>query len=250
MSSQNHKVQFIILAGGKGTRMNNGKPSKTPKALYPLAKVPMISYILATLKKMDIKNPIIVVGYQANQIIKFLGPKYLYAYQKQRLGTGHAAKIGLKKVRDDFKDVFILNSDDSAFYTAKTLCDVIKRHQSKNAILSFLTVKIPGLTDYGRIIRDGNGEVRGVVEKDNMTNEQKKLDEINCAAYLVNLQWLKKNINKISQNYKGGKEYPLPDIIKIALKGGEKVLGITIDAREWVGINTKKQLQQAEKLIK
>lgn len=289
-----HTIQAIILAGGKGTRMNQGVASPIPKALYPICGKPMIWYILNTLKNLktpveeqsslrgdaeEHKNPgsraelttgqgiktekpIVVVGYKAQEVIKVLGSKYQYAIQKQRLGTGHAAKIGLEAIRVNQRlskgsksasirvgDVFILQSDDSAFYKKETLLKAISEHSNNKATITFFTTRIPGLTDYGRIIRNENGDVVDVVEKENMTCEQAKIDETNCGAYLVNTQWLKDNIDKITRHYKGGTEYPLPDIIKIALAQNKKVLGIEIDPSEWVGINSPDQLERAEKLM-
>lgn len=294
-----HTIQPIILAAGKGTRMNQGVASPIPKALYQIAGKPMIGYILDTLAeiskskfltsptgrqvsnqipisnpqcqkpnlspelitKIHFLKPVVVVGYKAQKVIKVLGNKYQYAIQRQRLGTGHAAKIGLEAISVNQRkrghksasvragDVFILQSDDSAFYKKETLLKAINEHSNNKATVTFFTTKIPGLTDYGRIIRDANGQVKDVVEKENMTCEQAKIDETNCGAYLVNTKWLKDNIDEITRHYKNGQEYPLPDVIKIALAQNKKVLGIQIDPSEWVGINSPDQLERAERLM-
>lgn len=243
-------IQAIILAGGKGTRMNQGKASTMPKVLYPLADKPMISYILGTLDFLEFNQPIIVVGYKGELVKKTLGNKYTYIKQTKRLGTGHAAKLGLGMISKCFSDALIVNGDDSAFYSQKMLNEMFRRHKREKAVLTFLTTKIPGLTDYGRVIRNEKGEIVDVVEKENMTEAQRQLTEINCAAYLMNLNWAKKNINKIKKNYKGGKEYPLPDVIKLAIGQKKKVIGMIIPSDEWVGINNQEQLTEANKLMK
>lgn len=288
-------LQFVILAAGKGTRMNEGEESPIPKVLYQIGGRPMICYILDTIKtitnkipnnksqisnKFQITNsqnsnnlaiqqcnsvtilqPIIVVGYKSEEVIKELGSNYIYVVQEERLGTGHAAKIGLSIIRANphvngsrsasicVDDVFILQGDDSAFYTKEMLIEAIKRHQDEDAVLSFLTTKIPGLDNYGKILRNDKGEITGVVEKENMTQEQKKLDEINCGAYLMDLTWAKKNIPLIKQHHIGNTEYPLPDVIKMAVRQKQKVLGIQISPDEWVGINSPDQLERAERLM-
>lgn len=262
-------VQFVILAAGKGTRMNEGKESSIPKVLYPICGKPMIGYILDTLKNLRTKElrniesmmPIIVVGYKSEEVIKELGSNYIYAVQEERLGTGHAAKIGLSIIRVNpyvngprsasirVEDVFIMQGDDSAFYTKEMILGAIKRHQKENAVLTFLTTKIPGLDNYGKVLRNEKGEITGVVEKENMTKEQKKLDEINCGAYLMDLAWAKKNVPLIKQHHIGGTEYPLPDVIKMAIEQKQKVLGIQIDPSEWVGVNSPDQLEHAENLM-
>ncbi|EKD56612.1 MAG: Bifunctional protein glmU [uncultured bacterium] len=268
-------VQVVILAAGKGTRMNKGKESPIPKALYKIGNKPMIWYILDTLKniktqehknkkteKLNITRPIIVVGYKSKEVIKKLGTNYTYAIQEERLGTGHAAKIGLESISASqliskgsesapisVGDVFIMQSDDSAFYTKEMLTGAINRHQKEDVVLSFLTTNISGLSDYGRVIRDEQGEVTGVVEKENMTDEQKKLNEINCGAYLMDLAWAKENVPQIKQHHIGGTEYPLPDVIKMAVEQKQKVLGIQINPDEWVGINSLDQLEYANRLM-
>ncbi len=239
-------LKVIILAAGKGTRMNKGKPSLYPKALYPISNKPMVSYIINTLKKIGIKKPILIIGYKADLVKKEFKDGCNYVLQKKRLGTAHAARLGIEKVPFSTKYILILQADDSAFYKPKTLKSFIKNHIDKKAKISFLTTHIPGVKDIGRIIRDKNNNVIKIVEKDNLTPKQEKIDEVNCGCYLADAVWLKKNIKKIKRTYKGGKEYPLPDIIKIALSSGDKVVAYEIDRSEWKGVNTLEQLKEAE----
>lgn len=240
------KIQAVVLAAGKGTRMNNGRSSAIPKVLFPLVNQPIVSYVIETFKKLGIVKPILVVGYKAGLVRDKFGSKCQYVLQRQRMGTAHAAKLGVKLISDRYHDIIIVQGDDSAFYKKETLKKIIIRHQKNKAVLTFLTARIPNTSDIGRVIRDGKGNVCEVVEKEDMTEEQAKLDEINCGAYIMDLIWAKKNLPKIKKHYKGGKEYPLPDIIKLALGQKVKVVGITIDSAEWIGINTPEQYQRAE----
>jgi len=242
-------TQPIILAGGKGTRMNQGKASGVPKVLFKIGNKPMICYILETFRYMELIKPIIVVGYKAQSVIDELGSNYLYAVQTKRLGTGHAVKIGLKKAYNSAKDIFIVNGDDSAFYSQNMLKGVFKLHQQNNTIITMLIVKIPDASDYGRIIRNLEGNVIGIVEKSDLIEEQKKIDEVNCGAYVINAEWLKANIGKIKKSYKGGKEYPITDLIKLAVLQNQKISGVVIDRKEWVGVNNLEQLSEANRLI-
>jgi bifunctional UDP-N-acetylglucosamine pyrophosphorylase/glucosamine-1-phosphate N-acetyltransferase len=242
-------TQPIILAGGKGTRMNQGKASGVPKVLFKIGNKPMISYILETFKKLQVIKPIIVVGYKYKSVIDELGSEYLYALQTKRLGTGHAVKIGLKKAYSSAKDIFIVNGDDSAFYSQNMLKGVFKAHEQNNAVITMLIVKIPGASDYGRIVRNTNNDVIGIVEKSDLTDDQAKIDLVNCGAYLINTAWLKTNIGKIKKSYKGGKEYPITDLIKLAVLQNQKISGFVIDRKEWVGVNNLEQLSEANRLI-
>lgn len=269
-----NNIQAIILAAGKGTRMNQGRPSSIPKALIPLAGKPMVSYILKTLGKMAAKKPILVVGYKAEMIKKIFGDTCWYVVQKKRLGTGHAARLAIEYIAKNSKSqilnskqnnnlgfsalhlgfenenlVLILHADDSAFYKRETLQKFIRNHQQQKATLSFLVTQRPDLNDFGRIIRDKSGRIIQIVEKDDLTPEQRKIGEINCGCYLIDTAWAKTNLKKLKKTCKGGREYPLTDIIKIALKQNKKVTAYAINAREWLGINSPEQLAEAEKQL-
>ena len=294
-------VQFVILAAGKGTRMNEGRPSPIPKVLIPLHGKPMVSYILEILKnlrlttyglRLTIGKPILVIGYKGKMIQERFGDSCDYVWQRQRLGTGHAARLAIDyitkncchpeaKLKDlerffanaqnDNKNlVFILQGDDSAFYKPETLNKIIKNHIKEKVVLTFVTTRLPDVKDLGRVVRDKNKNVVGIVEKENMTPEIAKINEINCGAYLFNLDWGVSAIKKITRHLKGGKEYPLPDIIKIALshkpealskdksKGYKlhvtsckhPVIAYEIPSAEWRGINSPEQLKLAENKIK
>ena len=161
--------------------------------------------------------------------------------------------LGLRASDSEFKNknlVLILQGDDSAFYQSDTLEKFIINHCKEKAILSFLTTKLNDPKEFGRVIRNQKGEVVDIVEKENLSVEQKKIKEINCGGYLMDLAWAEENIKKIRKHYKKGKEYPLPDIIKIGLQQGRRVIAFPIDSSEWFGINSPEQLKEAEKLIK
>lgn len=291
MDNKMTNIYFVILAAGKGTRMNEGRPSPIPKVLIPLGGKPMVSYILKTIsnfqflisnqnpdsnsqisKDMHIEKPILVIGYKGEMIRKEFGDRCDYVWQRQRLGTGHAAKLAVdyianrgkrkkEKGKNDFSRkqdknlVFILQGDDSAFYKPETLLKIIKNHIQKKAVLTFLTTRLPDVKDLGRVLRDKDGNVLGIIEKENMTPELEKIDEINCGAYLFNLDWGIEAVRQIKKHLKKGKEYPLPDIIKIALNDkryaiSHRVIAYEIPSAEWRGVNSPEQLEIAQAQLK
>ena len=82
--------QIVILAGGKGTRMGSGE---TPKVLVMLKNKPLILYLLHEIEKINqLVKPVIVVGYKAKEVIGVLGGDYIYAIQREQLGTADALK--------------------------------------------------------------------------------------------------------------------------------------------------------------
>jgi bifunctional UDP-N-acetylglucosamine pyrophosphorylase/glucosamine-1-phosphate N-acetyltransferase len=93
--------------------------------LYEIAGRPFIEFTLDTLKAIEINEIVIVVGYQADQVLKTLGSEYKYALQEEQLGTGHAASLGLSQVPPGSEDVMVLYGDDTAFYRPETFKDLI-----------------------------------------------------------------------------------------------------------------------------
>jgi len=132
-------IGLIILAGGRGSRLN----AKRPKCLYKLAGKPIIDYVLKNFAYLKPQQKIIVVGYEKEKLIKHLGKNnYDFVEQKQLLGTAHAAKIALKKINKNIHHILITNSDDAAFYKPSTLKTFFKKHIETKSNFSLLTVKL------------------------------------------------------------------------------------------------------------
>ena len=83
------KYQIVILAAGKGKRMNQ---PDMPKVLLPFRGRPLVSHLLTEIQSLRLPGkPVVVVGFQKEKVMEALGPQYIYAEQTQQLGTGHAA---------------------------------------------------------------------------------------------------------------------------------------------------------------
>lgn len=239
-------VAVAILAAGKGTRIREVDPNK-PKVMLELGGRPICSYIVNTLNGMRI-NPYLLIGYMGEQLQSYFGKKCNYIWQRRRLGTGHAAKLVLNGIDKNYKKVMILQGDDSAFYTKETLTDFVNKFRESGSVCAFMTVKSNDKS-VGRVIRDGNGRIVDIIEKENLKPEHLKFDEINAGGYIFDVSWAKKNITKLKKHMPKG-EYYLPDLIKIALEKREKVLGYLLPEGEWFGINTPEQLEDARKILK
>ncbi|MCX6806683.1 MAG: sugar phosphate nucleotidyltransferase [Candidatus Berkelbacteria bacterium] len=238
-------IQALVLAAGKGRRIN---AKESPKALYPLCQKPMIYYCLSSLKKAGFKKPVVVIGFRGQKIKDYLKNKANYVVQKKQLGTGHAtlqAKEALKK----YDSVLIIYSDTPS-WKAETFKKLIEKHEKTNATLSLVSVilKNPSFFAYGRIKRDKKGSITGIVEEKAASTKEKKIKESNPGCYLIKTEWLFKNLPKIKKSKIG--EYYLTDILEIAIKQKEKINIMPIcDWQQTIGINTKEQLELAEKIL-
>ncbi len=241
------KIGAIILAAGSGTRLNGGQPSEKPKVLYEICARPMVSYTIDLLKMLMINDIVMVIGYKAEMVKQVFEDQVKFAIQEDRLGTAHAAKVGEEKTDSGITHLLIIQGDDSAFYRKETIERFIK--QASNYKIGFTTVKLAEPGAYGRVIRNEDGEVSAVVEKESFTEEQVKINEVNAATYFVERSWFDENYQKLKPSKVGKGELIMPDLIARAFDNGEKVLGFEVPKEEWVGVNTPVELEKANKLM-
>lgn len=241
------KVSAIILAAGSGTRLNSGQPSEKPKVLYEIVGRPMVAYTIDLLKSLGISEIVMVVGYKADLVTEIFKDQVGFALQEPRLGTAHAAKIGADKISQEATHLLIIQGDDSAFYKKETIAKFI--NQAKNYKIGFTTVRLPDPGGFGRVVRDNNGQVTAIVEKESTTFEQKKINEVNAATYLVDRIWFNENYPKLKPSQVGKGELIMPDFIETAFDQKEKVLGFEVPKSEWIGINTPEELERANKVM-
>ncbi|MCX6810634.1 MAG: NTP transferase domain-containing protein [Candidatus Berkelbacteria bacterium] len=239
----------IVLAAGQGTRMGS-EEKKLPKVMFEIAGKPMIRYHLDNLKNAGVSDIVLVVGFEKEKIIDYLGDEVEYVEQFERLGTGHATSMAKEKVASKSKRV-IVSYGDMPFYQPETIKALIEKVKTENPKMGMLTVNFddPEFWGYGRIIRDDNGKIIKNVEQKDCTPEQLKIKESMPSFYIFNNDWLWANIFKIGRG-NAQNEYYLPDLIEVAAK--EDGLVTTQIDNEWeaFGINSPEQLKEAEEILK
>ena len=247
-----HKVKIIILAAGKGKRMQ----SDEPKALALFRGKPFLQHVLDTIKKLDPKiKPIIVVGHKKERIKEVLGDKHIYAEQHEQLGTGHAVMSAKKMIKTPNKIILVI-STDQPLVSKETLERIIKKHLEKKPTITLATAKVPdfedwraGLYYFGRIIRGNNRQIEKMVELRNANDAEKKITELNAAVYAFDGKWLWNNIDKLNTKNALG-EYLLPDLIHIAFSQNKKIEIVeVVNIIETLQPNSKKELEILEGLV-
>jgi bifunctional UDP-N-acetylglucosamine pyrophosphorylase / glucosamine-1-phosphate N-acetyltransferase len=242
------KVSAVILAAGKGSRMNaNGSKNKV---VYALKGKPLITHTVSTLQKTAVDSIVVVTGFAEASVKEALGPKVTYAKQAKRLGTGHALKVGLTKVPATTSTIISLYGDDSAFYTPQVFKTLLSTHHQNQAHATVVTITKNNPTGLGRIIRDTSGRLQAIVEEKVATPAQKKITEINTGLYCFDAAFITKAVKKIQKN-PISKEYYVTDVIEWGIKQGFEMRALHWpDSTIWHGINTPQELQAAQKRVK
>ena len=242
---QQQDLAVIILAAGKGTRMQ----TSLAKVLLPVAGRPLLHYVLDLSSRLDPARTIVVVGHQADQVRKaFADWEVEFVVQREQLGTGHAAQQAKLKL-ENFEGQVLVLCGDMPLIRPKTLLQVVEGHRRSGVKCTVLTLKNSGCHDFGRIIRDGNGSILKIVELKDATEAEKKVDEFNSGVYCFDNRLFFKVLEHIDAN-NAQKEYYLTDTIKCLVRNEYSVQTIqTQDVDEILGINSPEDLSRAERLL-
>ena len=235
-------ITAIVLSAGKGSRMH----SSLPKSLHPVAGQPILARILAVLKKSHIDEVHVVINREQDHLIRPVASafKAQVFFQEQKVGT--AAGVLSAGVENLKGDVLIINGDHPLI-SASDLANMINTFHKESADLCVGSCmrKDPG--DYGRIIRQKESII-AIAEKETLTYESRKINEVNTGIYMVKAQCLLESLSQINcENPK--KEYCLTDMVSIAVNEGKKVITCTVSGDSAFGVNTQKELAFVTKKI-
>lgn len=244
-------TSIVILAAGKGTRMN----SELPKVLVPVNGRPMITYLLDAVTAAsgpEGQKPLIVVSPDNRRIIGEALRDYAagYVIQEEQLGTGHAVSVALPATAG--ADNILVLYGDHPFLTAASITRFLNDSPEAMTIMPAVLPDFEGWRQnfyhWGRIIRNAGGDVEKIVEFKDASDEEKKVLEVNPGFMCFNRAWLAENITKL-RNLNKQAEYYLTDMVGIAFAGGHKIGTINIEPREAMGINSQEELKLAAEAL-
>jgi len=235
----------VILAAGKGTRMK----SALPKVLHSIGGKPMVEHVLAAAHMAGAERKVVVVGFGAGSVEATLGPQAEYVVQAEQLGTGHAV-MQVDSCLQDFDGTVMVLCGDTPLLRGQTLAKLFAAHQAAQASATVLTACMTNPTGYGRVIRDDRGQVLRIVEQKDANSCELAVNEVNTGIYCFERKALFDALHSITCNNVQG-EYYLTDVIGILAKAQAKVWGVQVDdAEETLGINSRMQLAEAEKILR
>ena len=244
-------TRIVILAAGQGKRM--GLP--IPKVLAPLHGIPLIAHLLKSVKESGVDpRPVIVIAPDAQPLFeKEIGSNYDYVVQPERLGTGHAllcAHTGL----DPKTDAVVMLNGDMPFIKPATLQKLVAQQAASRPAMTLITNRVPNFEgeyapfyDFGRIVRDTQGNILNITERKDATPEELAITEVNSSYFCFDMKWLNVNLPKLKTD-NAQKEYYVTDLVKIAIGQGDAVQTIDASPAESIGVNTPEHLEHAHKV--
>jgi len=239
-------LKAVILAAGKGTRLHtDGNP--LPKVMRIAAGKPLLAHVLAALDFIDPSDCVIVVGYKKESVMDAF-PGYVFAEQKEQLGTGHAVMAAFSKL-EDYDGALLVCCGDMPLIKKETYRALINAHMASENACTVLSGTSVADLPYGRILRDESGSFCGMVEDRDATPEQKMIRELNSGVFVFDAKALRTVLSELrSDNAQG--EYYLTDAPVLLQKKGYKIGACVRElGYEIIGVNTPEQLKLTEELL-
>ncbi len=240
------EAKALILAAGKGTRMN----SDLPKVVHRCMGQPMVHYVIEAAREAGCDEVCAIVGYKSDVVKENIEDNVSYAMQNEQLGTGHAVKCAEEFIGDSGETIVLCG--DTPLITGVTLKALLDKHREEGNGVTVLSAVLPDSTGYGRIVRDSNNEFVRIVEQKDATEEEKAIKEINSGMYVFDSAALRKSLGKLTNDNAAG-EYYLTDTIYLIKEAGMRVAAMPLyedKTDEIRGVNTIPQLLEAEEIMK
>lgn len=244
------RLRVILLAAGQGKRMK----STLPKVLHPVLGKSILSRVLSAVDALKAEHIHIVVGHEAEQVIRFLQNQppttpYSTHLQEPQEGTGHAVMQVVPSLAG-FEGTLLVSVADTPLLTSRTLQKLVETHKETASVVTLLTTKVDDPKNYGRILRDKQSNVVGIIEDKDATDEQRAIKEVNPAIYCFNWPAIQSGLSALGNDNRQ-KEYYLTDLIGWASSSKHKLSSaLAEDWREVAGINSRLELAEAHRLLR
>jgi bifunctional UDP-N-acetylglucosamine pyrophosphorylase/glucosamine-1-phosphate N-acetyltransferase len=231
----------VVMAAGLGTRMR----SATPKHLHPLLGRRMVDWVLEAARPLAADPLVVVCSPESRDAFDGLA----VAVQEQPLGTGDAVRSTHAALGDYSGDVLVL-SGDTPLLTSELLRDLVETHRSERAAATVLSFSPADIGAYGRVVRDGNGNVTAIVEARDATPEQLEIREANSSIYVFRAAKLWPALDRLQPQNAQGELY-LTDAVRFLVEDGETVaVHQAPEPLEAEGVNTRAELAAAAAVLR
>ena len=223
------------MAAGMGTRMK----SDLPKHLHPLLGRRLVDWVIDAVRPLG-ADPLVVVA----------SPGHADAYdgvavavQERPLGTGDAVRSARAAVPDG--DALLVVSGDTPLLTTELLERLVEEHAESGAAATVLSFEPRDPRAYGRIVRDGDGGLRAIVEAADAGPDVLRIGEVNSSIYVFRPDKLWPVLDRLEPANAQGELY-LTDAVRYLVEDGDRVAVFRApDPEEVEGVNTRAELAEA-----
>lgn len=218
--------------------------SELPKVAHMAAGRSLVNWVLKAAEPLEASSTVVVIGHGSDTVSSLLPEGVIEAVQEEQLGTGHATRIALDAIEVDPEDTVVVLYGDMPLLTTGLIRDLAKLDGAEAARM--ITADLEDPSGYGRVLRDGDGTVIGVVEERDCTPEQRAIREINAGVYAFRAGVLESALSGVSNDNAQG-EYYLTDVVGILVAEGDKLEAVKAQPQEVMGINSQDQLAEARR---
>ena len=234
---------LIILAAGRGTRMN----SDLPKVLHPIGGAPLLHHAMHAGGAVAPDRTVVVAGHGAEAVTKAafaFDPDATVVKQEEQLGTAHAVAQAKDALADFDGDVIVLYGD-TPFISGDTLEAMQQARAEQDVVVLGFEAADPGR--YGRLVTCGD-DLERIVEFKDATKHEREITLCNSGVIAADASELFDLISAVGNN-NAAEEYYLTDIIGIARSRGLSATVVRCDESETLGVNSRAELAEAEALF-
>ncbi len=231
---------LVILAAGKGTRMN----SDIPKVLHPIAQAPMLVHAMRAGAVLSPERTVIVTGHGAEAVARVAEAEdenASIAVQEKQLGTAHAVAQARAALEGFQGDVVVLYGD-TPFLQPDTLERMIEARAKNDLVILGFEAADPAR--YGRLVMDGDILER-IVEFKDASDEERAITFCNSGLLACDSETLFSLIDAVGNDNASG-EYYLTDVVEIARSRGLNVTAVACDEAQTLGVNSRTDLAAAD----
>lgn len=231
----------VVLAGGPGTRMR----SALPKALHPVAGVPMVRLVCDLLRAAGCSEIVVVAREAVEEVRAAAGEGVRMARQDGGRGTAHAV-LAAREAANERGPLLLLHGD-MPLLTTRTLLEMAGRHLAAPPSLTFLTAYLPDPKGYSRVERR-NGKVHGIVAEADLSPAMRGAPEVDAGMYAVEAEWLWRALAAVAPDASGG--LALGDLIGLAARGAGVEAYQVAETAEVLPVNDRVDLARAERILR
>jgi bifunctional UDP-N-acetylglucosamine pyrophosphorylase/glucosamine-1-phosphate N-acetyltransferase len=238
--------QAVLLAAGRGTRMNSSRP----KVLHLVLGEPILEGVLRAVEEAGAAKVLTIVGHEADAVRAAFPERCQFVLQDPPRGTGDAVRAARSLLRERPELATLVLNGDLPLLTARTVARLLDAHSAERAAATLLTARLDDAGRYGRVLRDAGGRVRAIVEAKDASAETLAEREINAGAYVFETGALLQALDELRpQNAQG--EYYLTDVVAAFVARGLPVAALPAeDPSEALGVNTLQELADLNALLR